>query len=702
MSFEKLLAPRSVAVIGASTNPAKVGHSVLYNIVSGGFEGEVYPINPGAESILDRRAYPSVKDVPGEIDLAVVVVKRDLVLPVLRECRGKGTTAAIIITAGFGESDEQGRKLQKQIAQLGRESRMTIVGPNCLGVINPWIKLNAAFGQGAGEAGHVALVSQSGALITAIQDWAATGKVGFSVVASIGNKACIDEVDFLEQLRKDEHTRVVAAYIEDISRGQEFMRIAERVSKEKPVVVLKSGRTTAGAKAASSHTGSLAGADAAYGCAFARTGVIRVESIEHLFDVASAFSSQPLPAGDRIAVVTNAGGPGIMMSDALEMAGLQVGHIDKGTGERLSEVLPPAASVHNPVDVLGDADSERYRTAVEILLRSETVDGLVVILTPQKMTEDEATAKAIVELSAKYGKPVMTCFMGTDTVARGIHVLREGKVPQYTVPERAAKAMKEMVRYGSYRRRPLRVIERFAVNKNPVIKMIRGYRSRGQLEIGEIDAKTIMRAYHFDMPPGMAAASVEDAVRYSEQLRYPLAMKISSPDILHKSDVGGVRVGLNDAGDVEDAFELMMLRVRRKMPDAEIRGVLIEQMVTGGREVILGMKKDAQFGPMLMFGLGGIFVEVLKDVSFGLAPVTREECRDMIFRTRSHKLLTGVRGKAPYDIGAIVENMARLSQLVVDFPEIDEIDINPLMVGHEGDGASVVDARIIIAGEDKS
>lgn len=697
MSFDALLRPRAVAVVGASTNPAKVGNSVLSNLIRDGFEGGIFPVNPTAAEVLGHRCYKSLRDIPDPVDLAIIVVAKDSVMDVLEDCKQKGVQGVICITAGFGETGEQGRHLQQAIVQKCREGRITMVGPNCLGLVNPWHKLNASFGQPIGDPGAIALFSQSGALMTAVQDMAASTRLGFSMMASIGNKAQIDEVDFLQMLRTDKHTRVIAAYLENITRGQEFMKVAERVGKEKPVVIFKSGRTAAGAKAASSHTGSLAGADVAYDSAFERTGVIRVDSIERLFDVSQALAYQPLPAGDRIAVVTNAGGPGIMMSDAVELLGLKIAQIDDASRDALKAFMPAAGSWSNPVDVLGDAPPELYGKAADVLLASPNVDALVVILTPQKVTDAEGTAKAIVAVASKYQKPVMACFMGGEAVASGVTVFRKSSIPQYPIPERAAAALKEMVKYAAYKKRPLRTVERFMVNKNPIIKMFKGYRARGVHEIGEIDAKTVMRAYNFHLPAGMLATTVEEAVNFAEQLGYPLAMKISSPDILHKSDVGGVRVNLNNAGQVADAFELMMLRVKRKKPDAEVRGVLIEKMASGGQEVILGVKRDAQFGAMVMFGLGGIFVEVLKDVTFGLAPLTEDEIRRMVERTRSYGLLRGARGRGARDVGSIVESIQRLSQLVTDFPEIEEVDINPLMVGMEGDGALVVDARLVIS-----
>jgi len=699
MSFKNLLYPESIAVVGASSNPQKVGNAVLKNILDGGFEGPVYPINPKSKTILGVKCYPSLLDVPNNIDSAVIVVNRDIVIPIIKDCSKKDVKAAIVISSGFGETDEEGRKAQKELVKQAKLSKITMMGPNCLGLINPWQKLNAAFGQSIDEPGGIALISQSGALIASIQDWAKENKVGFSLIASIGNKAAIDEVDFFEYLKSDKKTKVIAAYLEDISRGQEFMRIAERAGKIKPLVILKSGRSKAGAKAASSHTGSLAGSDVAYECAFQRLGVIRAQSIENLFDISTALAYQPLPQGNRMAVITNAGGPGIMMSDALEMSGLTVVNIDDKTKSNLLKILPPSASANNPIDVLGDADSGRYGKSLDLTLKSNSVDGVIVILTPQKMTNDSAIAKELVKISKKYSKPVVTCFMGADTVKNGLNILRENHIPQYSVPERAASAMLEMVKYNKYKSRPLRIIERFAVNTHPVIKIIKSYRSRNLLEIGEFDAKTIMESYGMTIPEGHFASTSKEAVSFANEMRYPVAMKISSPDILHKSDIGGVKIGLGSPIEVEDAFDLMMLRIKKKMPEANIKGVLVEEMITTGKEVILGMKKDPQFGPMLMFGLGGIFVEVLKDVSFTLSPITAEECKNLIESTKTYKLLTGVRGQKPVDIEAIVISLQRLSQLVMDFPEIDEVDINPLKVGNVGDGAFVVDARVILSKE---
>jgi acetyl coenzyme A synthetase (ADP forming)-like protein len=695
--FESFFEPASVAVIGASRTPGKVGHDIVRNLLDGGFRGGIYPVNPKADEVLGLRCYPSVADVEGEVELAVIVIPAKFVLEAVDECARKGTRAVIVITAGFKESGKEGAALERQLLEKCRRAGIRCIGPNCLGIMSPSWKMNASFGATMPRTGNIAFFSQSGALGTAILDVAVGEDIGLSRFISFGNKADVDETDLIEALGEDERTDVILGYVESINDGRKFMQVARRVARRKPVVIFKSGRTSAGARAASSHTGSLAGADSAYAAAFRQCGVIRAENVDEFFNYARAFAARRLPAGPAIAVVTNAGGPGIMMSDALEMAGLRVAEPDDVTLQRLKDVLPPAGSVRNPVDVLGDAGGKLYGKALDILLESPSVDGVIVILTPQKMTEDAATARAIVASSRKHAKPVLACFIGSRMVKNGTDVLRENSIPQYPIPERAAAAMLEMVGYARYKKGPLRAVQRFAVNKNPVHKIIRAYRAKRQYEIGEADAKAILKAYNFTVPRGELATSVEEAVRFAEEVGYPLAMKISSPDILHKSDVGGVRIGLRSVSDVCDAFELMMLRTRRARPEADLRGVMIEEMVAGGREVILGMKKDAQFGPMLMFGLGGIFVEVLKDVTFSLAPVTAGEARRMIERTKTYALLTGVRGERGVDIPAIVESIQRMSQLVMDFGEIEQMDINPLKVGEAGDGATGVDARMVIS-----
>jgi acetyltransferase len=454
--------------------------------------------------------------------------------------------------------------------------------------------------------------------------------------------------------------------------------------------------TQAGVKAASSHTGSLAGADIAYGAAFRRSGVIRADTFEAMFDYATAFAMQPLPAGRHVAIITNAGGPGIMAADAIEQAGMQVGRLTGGVATALAKRLPAAASVNNPIDVLGDADPERYVTAVNAAQDDDTIDAIIVILTPQAMTKPAETARGIAA-SSRGQKPILACFMGGTDVMPGRAELVLSNLPDYTAPERAVAALKAMCDYAEWLRRPPRVVTRFLVNRRRVERIIHRHLRTNQLQVGEAAAKDILRAYNFKLPDGNQALTAEEAVEVATRIGFPVAMKIVSPDIIHKSDMGGVKLNLSSAGEVRDAFDLMMLRIRQRVPEARIEGVYVEKMCHKGREVILGMTRDPQFGPMLMFGLGGIFVEVMKDVTFHIAPITHDEAIQMLESTKSYALLKGVRGQASVDIDAIASSLQRISQLVTDFPEIVEMDINPFIVGTIGEESIAADARITLA-----
>jgi acetyltransferase len=570
------------------------------------------------------------------------------------------------------------------------------MGPNCLGHINTNHSMNASFAQQMPDVGVLSMISQSGALMTAILDWCISERIGLAKLLSIGNKADLCETDFLEALAKDPHTHVIAGYLESINNGDEFIRVTEQVTALKPVIIFKSGTTSSGQKAASSHTGSLAGADMAYGAAFKRSGVIRANSFEEIFDFAIAFARQPLPSGNRVCVVTNAGGPGIMAADALEHAGLKVVSLEPARAEALKAQLPAAASVANPVDVLGDADAGRYALAIDSVLADSNVDAVLVVLTPQAMTEPKKTAEAIINRSRK-DKPIFAVFMGGEMVKPGRESLRNGKIPDYPSPERAVAALKAMSEYSAWRRRPPRVVMRFPVNRRRVERIIARHHRIGQLQIGEVKAKEILRAYDFEVPAGQLATDLDQALEVAGMIGYPVAMKISSPDIIHKSDIGGVKLNLLNVDQVRDAFELMMLRIRQKMPDARLDGVYVEKMAPRGREVILGMTRDPQFGPMLMFGLGGIFVEVMKDVTFHLAPITAEEAMQMLMGTKSYALLKGARGQAAVDMSAIASGLQRISQLVTDFPQIVEMDINPFMVAQAGMPSFAADARITLS-----
>ena len=695
--LEMFFNPQSVAVIGASRNPNKLGYGVLSNILQYGYQGRVYPINPKADEIMGLRAYASILDVPDPVELAVIVIPAKYVASVLEECGQKGVKGAIIISAGFREVGREGKRMEDGLLTIARRYGMRLIGPNVLGIIDTISHLNASFARGMPRPGAIAFMSQSGALCTAVLDMALAEGVGFSRFVSLGNKADINEIDFLEAWKDDHHSRVIVAYLEGIVDGARFMEVARRVSREKPIVAIKSGTTSAGSRAVSSHTGTLAGSERAYDAAFNQVGIIRARSVEELFDYAVAFARQPLLRNDRIVVITNAGGPGIMAADAIERAGLQLASLEPETQRYLREKLPVAASVANPIDVLGDALADRYELALHAALNDPNTDGVVVILTPQVMTRIEETARVVGEAARQYDKPVTACFMGQATVGPGVDILNEMGVPNYRVPERAVAALAAMSRYRRWRARPPLEIRRFVVEQERVRRVLDQAREEGRVSIGDAEAREIMQAYGIPIPQSELARTAEEAVAVAERIGYPVVMKIVSPDILHKTDIGGVKLNLNSPEDVRDAFDLLVFRGSRYIPDAEIWGCLVQEQVQGGKEVILGMSRDPQFGPLLLFGLGGIYVEALKDVTFRVAPIDHRDAMEMMGEIRASTLLRGVRGEPPSDIEAIAETLLRVSQLVTDFPEIAELDINPLIVFERGKGVVGVDMRLVLA-----
>ncbi len=690
--LSSLLYPNSIAVLGASRTPGKVSHAVVANLLSGGFEGEIILVNPAGGELMGLKMYTSLAEYGKPIDMSLIVVPAAVVREAVLHSLGQDAKSIVILTSGFKEVDEAGARLEAEIADLCLAHGTRLLGPNSLGLINTHHKMNAAFAGHMPKAGSISVLSQSGALCSAILDWADSRRVGIATLLSMGNKADLCETDILVAFRNDEKTRVVAGYLESINSGEEFIRVAESVSAVKPVVILKGGTTAAGSKAASSHTGALAGTDIAYEAAFKRAGVIRADTFESLFDFATAFAMQPLPEGNRVAIITNAGGPGTMAADAVERAGMQMASIDPAILEALRAKLPVAARVGNPIDLLEDAGPASYALAIKAVEADPSVDALIVILTPQAVTRAIETARAIAD-SVK-AKPLFGVFMGGGDIYPGRQELALASLPNYPSPERAVAALKAMLEYAAWRTRPKRVVTRFPVNRRRVNRIIAHQLLIGRTYLGEVRAKDILRAYDFVVPEGRMVSTVDEAIEAASQLGYPLAMKIVSPDIIHKSDVGGVKLNLTTEREVADFFELMMIRVAREAPGAFLEGVYLERMVGKGREVILGMSRDPQFGPMLMFGLGGVFVEVMEDVSFHLAPITSAEAMSMLKSTRSYRLLAGFRGEAKVDITVLAEALQRISQLVTDFPQISELDINPFMVGPPGEESVVADARI--------
>lgn len=696
MLDKAFFSPKSVAVIGASVDPDKLGHSVLKNILDYGFKGRVYVVNPAVDQIMGLKSYAKITDITEAVELAILVVPAKTVPTVVSECGQKGVRGIVVISAGFKETGIEGFKLENQLVTLAKSYGIRVLGPNCLGFIDTSSSLNATFASGMAAKGNISFLSQSGALCQAVLDWSQDKFVGFSKFVSLGNMADVNESDIIESWKEDEDTAVVMAYLEGVSDGERFRKAAAALTRVKPLILLKSGATAAGSRAASSHTGSLAGFDVAYDTVFRQTGVIRVQSMEEIIDFALAFSNQPLIKGNKIAVVTNAGGPGIMAADACERVGLKLSSFSRKTIEKLQSCLPPVANFYNPVDVIGDAGPERYQATLEILIDDQNVDGILVLLTPQAVTDVEKTAGVIIEATRNSTKPVLTSFMGGPAVSAGIKQLNRSGIPNYSIPERAVNSFQAMHRYYTWLNKKKESTVSIPVNKEKAgIILERAMASKRQ-HLSDIEARQVIGAYGMALPVSRLAHNSSQAVKFADEVGYPVAMKIASPDILHKTDIGGVKVGLGDSQAVKNAYLEIMTSAHRLMPQAHILGVDVQALVKG-REVILGMNRDAQFGPMLMFGLGGIYVEVLKDVSFRIAPITRQDARNMISEIHSYPLLAGVRGEKPADISAIVDCLLRLAQLAIDFPQITELDINPLMVGEKGRGAIALDCRLAIS-----
>jgi acetate---CoA ligase (ADP-forming) len=606
----------------------------------------------------------------------------------------------VIITAGFREAGLAGLEREQEVLDLARQNGIRLIGPNCLGVIDTNTPLNASFSAGTPPSGPMAFMSQSGALGTAILDWAQAGRLGLSKFVSLGNKADVSEIDLLEDWGKDDNSRVILCYIEGVPDGQTFIDVARRTSKKKPIVAIKSGVTQGGARAVSSHTGSLAGSEQAYQAAFRQAGIVRADTLEDLFDYAIGFGYLPPLRGDRIAIVTNAGGPGILATDALERAGLSLARFTPDNLASLKQGLPDAASASNPVDVLGDARSDRYRFALELVVADPSVDAVIVILTPQAMTEIEPTAQAVIDIAAGATVPVIACFMGEARVARAAAMFAARRLPNFPFPERAASVLKAMSTYRQFAAEPLPEFERFAIDHAAIRQLFDRVRAEGRVAIGDAEARDILAACGLTIPPSELAESPEQAAEIAGRIGFPVVLKIASPDILHKTDVGGVKVGLETPSDVRDAFDLITYRAHRYLPDARLWGCLVQKMAPPGIEVLLGMNRDPQFGPLVTFGLGGIFVEILKDVAFRVAPFARGEAEQMLAEIRARAVIDGVRGKPPADKPALVEALLRISQLVSEFPEISELDINPFIAYEAGRGGIAIDMRLVLASND--
>ncbi|MFW9975584.1 MAG: acetate--CoA ligase alpha subunit [Candidatus Thorarchaeota archaeon] len=698
--IDQLFNPRSIAVIGASATKGKLGNDVLRNLVGSGYSGRIYPVNPRGGDILGLKVYRSISEIANRPDVAIIVIPAESVLEAVEECGKKGVKALVIITAGFKEIGHEGQEAEKKLVELAEKYEMVIQGPNCLGIINTSAPYNASFSAGTPRKGSIAFASQSGALMTGILDWSLMEKIGFSKFVSLGNKAHLDESDFIEAFGRDTDSTFILLYIESVVDGRKFMEVCRKVIPSKPIFVVKSGVSAAGARAASSHTGSLAGSDTAYDVAFRQCGVRRASNMAALFDVAAVFDDMYLPSGNRIAIITNAGGPGILTTDACEASGLQIAQLSSETLEFLRKNLPPAASVFNPIDALGTAQPEDYALCVEASLRDENVDSVLVLLTPQAMTKETETAQVLVESHRKYpGKPLVAVFMGGNSMVYPRIILTEGGIPIFDFPERAVHAIAELYHYTVSRDHlKHESTPSFKVDKKKVAEIIKAVKKDKRRVLLGSEAHAIAEAYGISVARIRLATSSEEAKILADELGYPVVLKIASPDIIHKSDIGGIRIGLQSPDEVEDAFLQILDNVRAHMPNAMIYGVDVQEMVEQGKELIIGCSRDVQFGPLVMFGAGGIFVNFLKDIAFRLAPMTRSDARDVIMETKMGTLLKGVRGEAPSDITAIEDTILRISQLVTDFEEIVELDINPAFAYERGKGVSAVDVKITIGG----
>ncbi len=694
-SLDPVFRPRSIAVVGASRRPDTIGHQIVDNLLRHGYTGVVYPVNPGAPAVHSVRAYPTVADVPGELDLAVVVVPKEHVLDVVDDCARKGVRALVVISAGFKEVGGEGVERETALAERARRGGMRLVGPNCMGVLNtePAFAMNATFAPTMPPTGPMSFMSQSGAMGVTILDYAAEYGIGIHHFISVGNKADLSGNDLLDYWEKDDATKVILMYLENFGNPRRFTALARRVTRTKPIVVVKSGRTQAGARAAVSHTGALAGADVTIDALLAQCGVLRAESVQELFDIAMALEVQPIPRGNRVAIVTNAGGPGIMIADACESAGLEVVELSSGTQAALRAVFPAEASVRNPVDMIASATSESYRLALQHVLADPNVDAAIAAFVPPLGVRQVDVASAIVEACERQnGKPVLAVLMGRQGFPEGRAELHEAGVPAYTFPESAARALDAMVRYRRWLDRPVQEPTRFDVDAEAVSGIFERARAEGRAALKEHESLAVLEAYGIPVVAHGFATTLAEARAIAHECGYPVVLKAVAAGLVHKSDVGAVRVDVRSQEELDETFGTLI----RTLAEAglDIEGVLIEHFASGGRETIIGMSTDPSIGPVLMFGLGGIYVEALGDVSFRLAPVSQVDAEEMVGSIRGSALLEPIRGGGGVDRAALVEAVQRISQLVVDHPEIAELDVNPFL-GFPSGGLAV-DCRVAL------
>lgn len=703
-SLDVFFAPKTVAVIGATETAGTVGRTILWNLVSNPFGGTVFPINPKRPSVLGVKAYKHISEVPEPVDLAVIVTPAATVPGIIHDCVEEGVQAAVVISAGFKEIGPAGLELERQVMVEARRGNMRIIGPNCLGVMSPLTGLNATFAAAIARPGNVGFISQSGALCTAILDWSLKENVGFSAFVSIGSMLDVGWGDLIYYLGNDPRTRSIVIYMETIGDARGFLSAAREVALNKPIIVIKAGRSEAAAKAAASHTGSLAGSDEVLEAAFRRSGVLRVNSIADLFYMAEVLSKQPSPKGPRLTILTNAGGPGVLATDALVTAQGELTELSPEVMESLNQILPPAWSHNNPIDVLGDASPERYAKAVEIAAKDPNSDGLLVVLTPQSMTDPTQTAEHLKPYAKLEGKPILASWMGGAEVAAGESILNHANIPTFQFPDTAVRAFNYMWRWaynlkGLYETPSLpEDTAECAPNKGLTDEIIQHARAAGRTILTEAESKQVLDAYCIPTVRTLVAATMEEAVQQAARIGYPVVLKLFSETITHKTDVGGVQLNLGDREAVERAWRRIQMSVTEKAGAGHFQGVTVQPMIKlgDGYELIIGSSLDAQFGPVLLFGTGGQLVEVFKDRALSLPPLNTTLARRMMEQTKIYKALKGVRGRAPVDLAELEQVMVRFSRLVVEQPWIKEIDINPLLATPER--LVALDARVVVHG----
>ncbi|MGA7476971.1 MAG: acetate--CoA ligase family protein [Thermoplasmata archaeon] len=703
--LEEIFLPSSVAVIGASNKPGKVGTYLFRNIIEAGFGGVVYPVNPSSKSVSGVRCYPSIEDLPETPDLGVVIVPAPAVADTVERLGKAGSRGVIIISSGFRELGEAGAVLEDDVVRRAAKYKMSIVGPNCFGVINtaPEVNLNSTFSESLPPRGNIAFVSQSGALCAGILAYGISERIGFSRFVSVGNRAGIDENDLLYSLGKDEATKVILLYVESLVNGRKFLETAREVTEHKPVLVIKSGRTPAGERAAKSHTGSLAqsGRDQLYDSLFSQAGVERAETLGELFRTAKIFASGLKIEGPRLMILTNSGGPGIVAADSAIRHGLELPPLSHAMHDALVPRLSPSASIANPLDMTADAGADHYRDILKILLEGPDMNGALVITTPTSTMTGESVARAILEAKATTQKPIAACLFGVNDLSREVSILEEAGVPTFTFPEEATQGLASLARYHAWWTRPRAPERTFSVDHAAAQATIDRARRAGVTILSDSDARALLGAYGIRFPPVQLVHTLDQAVEAAGRIGYPVVLKVVSPDLSHKTDVGGVALGIHDASMLRTAWETMQQSLQVKAHDARVEGFDVESEIQEGKEVLVGVQRDPHFGPILAFGLGGIYVEVLRDVTFRLAPLRPLSALRMVQSVRAFPLLKGVRGEPPSDIEALTEVIERVSQLAMEVHDVVELDINPLIVLPDHGGAIAADARIVLGPSSK-